>query len=849
MANQKSKDMKKIKISFALLVALFIMGGCTYQSEDVRPDPPTEVDGETVRCKFTMHSEPMREATRAMSENSVGMVQGWLYNAEGSMIQAAGSWSTGITNIMYANLIPGDTYYFAAVANGPDVTEYSGNTLEKIQSLYLDTRRIMEGMVIPMAYFAKVEVPYMYGRVYEYPVMLERMLAKINFTVKVDEYAEGITLQGVEICNVPEIVKVIPDVPIPDPHIAYRDIPTDIRVTEQNTITGTVYLPENLQGTVDGIELEEQRTREQAPAKATYLHIVAATDGGRADYYVYLGENNTTDFNVCRNTIQNCTVTIMGSNSSDLRVSSYHASLYDATSAKYQQVDRPFGQMLEIFSTDRAYDFSLRLECEAGDWQYMTAAGQPFTDGICELGQIPITGEGYVRFDTDLRYSPPMFTTENRDVVIRYVITDNYGFETDIVQTYQCANVLRIYSSRDDWKSLGAVSYNEFDWLTEEYRQDNACATLYSYDNPLAATAIPQQGQSFLGWYSDTQMGNQFALTEKIRLLPDGSVMELYPVFSEPTYMLVFKPNGGEGQEINLQLSGNSYEIQSPEDMGISRYGYRFVGWYKNPDGWGDYYTPGMIVFLNDTLTLYAVWSEIPTYEITYNADGGTGSFAETIFYDAQPYTLRSPEDVGISREGDYVFNGWSTESGKKSGGYHPGGIMYINKNTTLYAAWQPIYKFVTYHPNGSTGGFVDRYDYGSRYRALGQYEAKVDNYPGYAFMGWEMSYNPPIGNKSYYRKGQEFSTTGDLNLYAVWWVGEVYIEYHPNGGTGQYKVDYVKGQDHKFVDPETAGISRTGYRFIGWGLDPDRYDVDYTPGKWLRLQKNVSVHAIWVPE
>ena len=66
-----------------------------------------------------------------------------------------------------------------------------------------------------------------------------------------------------------------------------------------NTFSGTFYVPENLQGVHASITDQKDKNPANAPAGATYLFIQGTTYGRQVAYYIYLGGNNTGDFNIC----------------------------------------------------------------------------------------------------------------------------------------------------------------------------------------------------------------------------------------------------------------------------------------------------------------------------------------------------------------------------------------------------------------------------------------------------------------------------------------------------------------------------------------------------------------------
>lgn len=112
------------------------------------------------------------------------------------------------------------------------------------------------------------------------------------------------------------------------------------------------------------------------------------------------------------------------------------------------------------------------------------------------------------------------------------------------------------------------------------------------------------------------------------------------------------------------------------------RQGYKFGGWYTNPEYSGD-----PIVYIpsgtEENIELYAKWNALTTYTVTYNLDGGTlanpiNSFTE----ENLPITLPTPTKDG------YIFQGWYTNSSLTGNPIVK--IPYpTNSNVVLYAKWQ----------------------------------------------------------------------------------------------------------------------------------------------------------------
>ena len=118
--------------------------------------------------------------------------------------------------------------------------------------------------------------------------------------------------------------------------------------------------------------------------------------------------------------------------------------------------------------------------------------------------------------------------------------------------------------------------------------------------------------------------------------------------------------------------------------------GYRFLGWYTGPQdnaGLYDWTRP-----LTGNVTVYAHWQRLQA-NVVYNANGGTGSHANTTGWQYSDVTI--PGDTSKSFKRDkYVFKGWGTKPGKADVVYKGGSKVALqDKDITLYAQWQEVHE------------------------------------------------------------------------------------------------------------------------------------------------------------
>ena len=154
---------------------------------------------------------------------------------------------------------------------------------------------------------------------------------------------------------------------------------------------------------------------------------------------------------------------------------------------------------------------------------------------------------------------------------------------------------------------------------------------------------------------------------------------------------------------------------------------------------------------------------ELPSYIVSYNANGGTGAPSKQTKWYGVDLTLSSTKP---SRS-YYSFLGWSTSSSATSASYSAGGSYTANSSATLYAVWKGNTYTITYNANGGTGApSKQSYTYASSGSVnLSSTEPTRTNYN---FLGWARSSS---ATSAEYSAGQAWAKSNGANytLYAVW--------------------------------------------------------------------------------
>ena len=219
-------------------------------------------------------------------------------------------------------------------------------------------------------------------------------------------------------------------------------------------------------------------------------------------------------------------------------------------------------------------------------------------------------------------------------------------------------------------------------------------ATLAKDDDCWDSSMLSRPGHTQLGWNQDR---NATQAQAQVTMVEGG--MTVYAVWvGNPVLTYdTNKPATWSGQMPSTPASVSvAYNTAAADGSGwragdTSKIrGYRFLGWYTAPqDNTGLYQwaTP-----LTGNVTVYAHWQRLQA-NVVYNANGGTGSHANTTGWQYSDVTI--PGDTSKSFKRDkYVFKGWGTKPGKADVVYKDGSKVALqDKDITLYAQWQEVHE------------------------------------------------------------------------------------------------------------------------------------------------------------
>lgn len=229
-------------------------------------------------------------------------------------------------------------------------------------------------------------------------------------------------------------------------------------------------------------------------------------------------------------------------------------------------------------------------------------------------------------------------------------------------------------------------------------------ATMAKDDDCWDSSMLSRPGHTQLGWNQDR---NATQAQAQVTMVEGG--MTVYAVWvGNPVLTYdTNKPSTWSGQMPSTPASVSvPYNTAAADGSGwragdtTKIRGYRFLGWYAGPQdnaGLYDWTRP-----LTGSVTVYAHWQRLQA-NVIYNANGGTGSHANTTGWQYSDVTIPGDTSKSFKHDGLYRFKHWNTQPNDQGTVYTDGSrIALQDKDITLYAIWVPYHE--NFVPTGGIG-------------------------------------------------------------------------------------------------------------------------------------------------
>ena len=261
------------------------------------------------------------------------------------------------------------------------------------------------------------------------------------------------------------------------------------------------------------------------------------------------------------------------------------------------------------------------------------------------------------------------------------------------------------------------------------------------------------------------------------------------------------------------------------------------------------------------------------TYTVAYNANGGSGTMANTTI----TYGVNTALRLNTFTRTGYKFKGWNgyrhsdglwyyqDSNGNRNwyakGSQPSGYTLYLyndggsiakttsvhNDTITMYAQWEAATYTVTYNANGGSGTMSS-----STATYNSDFITRQNKFTrsGYTFIGWNEKADGSgiswtLSSDGVYESGNpwKWTYTKNITLYAQWEINTFIVSYDANGGSGApesqtktYNVDLVLS----IVMPV-----KSGYNFRGWSTTQDG-QLEYISGDIFSINANTTLYAVW---
>lgn len=528
--------MKKYLLIFT--AALFLWG-CIAEDRTACANPRGTFVSLTVR------PERMFSVTRSADEYAIRDLNFYLYDDNGEVVLHR--YQTSAT--LRFECLPGNYLMRIAANLNRDLGE--SPISEDFTVTHRDTYD-----ALPMAWDGDVTIPASGGSLPT--VEVQRAVAKISYDITVKP--SDIELLSVQLLSVPRTVSIfdVEAAPSDDPD-DYMDCP-ETHLSGRSA-AGTSYLLPNMQGTVPSITDQRAKNADNAPENASYLLIRAVRGAKALAYYVYLGENNTSDFNVRANTHYRFNISILGDSEVDTRVSSYELNVYDTYGDNmiggYCTYDIMGELFIEVDGDLAPLTLRGHISASQGDTDRFLVDDASIGSGLgLNLPNQPGLNEYF------LYYDQPVYTEANSQVNYTVTVEDDGGYTQSFDFERRFANKLDvIVDTFDNGKGKVTVS----DALYSEQVSGTRDHVVMCHQMGCTLVALPAAGYRFDGWYTTDGYTTRLSISTTYFYVPKSTDASIFPKFTAQTVPLdddgtancYIAPQRGTSYSFGATVQGN----------------------------------------------------------------------------------------------------------------------------------------------------------------------------------------------------------------------------------------------------------------------------------------------------
>lgn len=360
----------------------------------------------------------------------------------------------------------------------------------------------------------------------------------------------------------------------------------------------------------------------------------------------------------------------------------------------------------------------------------------------------------------------------------------------------------------------------------------------------LTTNAFERTGYTFTGWKTASSSGTDYSDQATVSIT-SNTTLTMYAQWTVNSYTVTYDGNGSLSGSIptgvatynygsTVTVLGNTNNLAKGTD--------NFGGWNTASNGTGTTYAANATFTLPaSNVTLYAIWTPLGSYTVTFNSNYGTPTIRTQ-----SATTATNLLTNNFSRDG-YTFGGWSETNG--SGGslaYNDQASYPFTSDKTLYAIWTAITYTINFDKNA-----VDASGSMSSLTGSGQSSVTITNNSfsrsGYTFNGWKTA----SSSGTDYANGATISLTSSttLTLYAQWTALTHSISYDKNAVSATGTTTSQTGSGVGSVTLRSNGFSYSGFNFLGWSTSSGSSNsVSYNAGDSYSITSDttITLYAVW---
>lgn len=332
----------------------------------------------------------------------------------------------------------------------------------------------------------------------------------------------------------------------------------------------------------------------------------------------------------------------------------------------------------------------------------------------------------------------------------------------------------------------------------------------------IAPLPVPvKDGYSFSGWkYGD------ILVTNESKLAVEGN-HELIASWTANPYNVTLSQENSTTNATITSITATFDSAMPTINSFPTRTGYTFEGYYSQSGGTGTKYynadgTSARTWNLPSNSTLYPKWTAIK-YSVEYNANGGTGTIANSECTYDQTFNLPNNTFTKVG----YNFAGWNTKADGTGTSYVNGAsvknLTSVNNGTaTLYAQWTPITYTIILDSNNESG---DTTTVTATYDSPTTLPLDSFSQPGYEIVGWSTTYNGDKLCTDTLAANQNLTSTqgAEVTLYAIWDIKTYDITYSYADDLNDVTHNNPKGYTILSDSITLTEPTRENYTFAGW--------------------------------